>query len=316
MKMIFIFSICWCIYLHSFAQYQTQLTVAKDGTGDYTTIQEAINAAKAFPDEAITIHIKNGVYNEKVKVYSWNTNLSLIGEDKEKTIIAYNDYFDKIGLGRNSTFHTYTMLVEANDFQAENLTITNTAGQVGQAVALHVEADRVVFKNCNLQGDQDTVYAAGENFRQYFKNCFIEGTTDFIFGGATAVFQNCVIHSKSNSYITAASTPKNADFGFVFINCKLTAEPEVSQVYLGRPWRAYAQTIFINCEMGEHISPEGWHNWNNREKEKTVFYAEYGSKGAGANEDQRVKWSKILTGAEAQNYHVKNIFRDWSPDRN
>lgn len=312
-KQLLIFLATFLISQTLFAQYQTLITVAKDDSADYESIQEAINATKAFPDREITIKISNGVYHEKVRVYSWNTNLSIIGESKDSTIIVYDDYFDKIGLGRNSTFHTYTMKVEANDFRAQNLTIRNAAGPVGQAVALHVEGDRVVFENCNIQGDQDTIYAAGENLRQYFKNCFIEGTTDFIFGGATALFQDCTIHSKSNSYITAASTPSAVDFGFVFLNCKLTAEPDVSSVYLGRPWRPYAKTAFINCELGEHIRPEGWHNWGDTAKENSVFYAEYGSVGAGAEKANRVKWVNGLSDKQAQQYSVDKIFRDWNP---
>src|SRR5690606_15523908 len=160
-------------------QLAYEIIVAQDGSGDYTTIQAAIDGAKAYPDAQVVIRIKNGVYKEKVQVYSWNTKLSLIGEDRDKTIITYDDYFDKIDLGRNSTFHTYTLQVRGNDFYAENLTIENSAGPVGQAVALHVEADRATFFNCSFIGHQDTILAAGEGFRQYFKNCYIEGTTDY-----------------------------------------------------------------------------------------------------------------------------------------
>src|SRR5690606_3636718 len=208
-------------------QFEYDMIVAQDGSGDFTTIQAAIDAAKAYPDAQVLIYIKNGVYKEKVQVYSWNTKLSLIGEDRDKTVITYDDYFDKIGLGRNSTFHTYTLQVRGNDFYAENLTIENSAGPVGQAVALHVEADRTVFVNCRFIGNQDTVFAAGEGTRQYFKDCYIEGTTDYIIGSATAVFDECEIHSKANSYITAASTPEGEAYGFVFLNAHLTASEGV-----------------------------------------------------------------------------------------
>src|SRR5680860_1204352 len=194
---------------------------------------------------------------EKVEVYEWNSHMSIIGEDKEKTIITYDDYFDKINLGRNSTFHTPTFLVQGNDFYAVNLTIENTAGEVGQAVALAVNADRVLIENCRITGNQDTLYTTGEGFKQYYKDSYIEGTTDFIFGQATALFQNCIIHSKSESFITAASTPKGSDFGYVFNDCKLTADEGLNKVYLGRPWRTYAKTVFINCYMGNHIIPKG-----------------------------------------------------------
>lgn len=287
--------------------------VAQDGSGDFVSIQEAIDASKAFPPERVKIFLKEGVYNEKVKVHSWNTRLSLIGENKETTIITYNDYFDKIDRGRNSTFHTYTLLVEGNDFLAENLTVENSAGPMGQAVALHVEADRSIFKNCRFLGNQDTIYAAGEGSRQYFEDCYIEGTTDFIFGGATAVFENCTIHSKSNSYITAASTPKNIDYGFVIKNSRLTSGQNVDSVYLGRPWRDFARTVFLNTHMGSHIRPEGWHNWNRPEAEKTVFYAEYGNTGPGYQPSERVSWSNQLSEQGTENYRLNQIFKGWNP---
>ena len=179
--------------------------------------------------------------------------------------------------GRNSTFHTATLLVQGDAVRLENLTIKNTAGPVGQAVALSVEADRCSLENCRLIGCQDTLYCDGANARQHYENCYIEGTTDFIFGGATALFENCTIHSKADSYVTAASTPQGRAYGFVFLKCKLTASDGVKKVYLGRPWRSYAKTIFVQCELGAHIRPEGWNNWNSAEKEQTVFYAEGGT---------------------------------------
>lgn len=283
------------------------VVVAKDGSGDFISIQEAINASKAFPYQRVIINIKDGTYNEKVHIYSWNTRVSLIGESKENTIITFNDYFDKINLGRNSTFHTSTFLVEGNDFIAKNLTIQNASGEVGQAIAVSVNANRVFFENCSILGFQDTLYTAGEGFKQYFKNCYIEGSTDFIFGEATVLFENCIIHSKTNSYITAASTPKNQKFGFVFKNCKLTANENVNEVYLGRPWRNFAKTVFINCEMGAHIMPEGWHNWNRKEAESTSFYAEYNCKGNGYKPKSRVGWSHQLKKSEAIEYTHENI---------
>lgn len=283
-----------------------EITVAKDGSGDYTSIQKAINNAKAFPEKTITIHVKNGIYKEKVKIHEWNPNLVIIGESKENTIITYDDYFNKIGLGRNSTFYTYTLLVEANNVQLQNLTIENSSGEVGQAVALSVFSDEVVVINCNIIGNQDTLYASGIG-KQYYKDCYIEGTTDFIFGSATAFFENCTIHSKKNSYITAASTPKRAKYGYVFKNCNLTADADVDEVYLGRPWRHYAQTVFINCILGEHILPVGWHNWSKPEAEKTSYYAEYENSGPGFQPQQRVKWSHQLKANHAKKYRVKNI---------
>jgi pectinesterase len=291
------------------AQYKTEIYVAKDGTGDFKSIQAAIDATKSFPDKRIVIYIKKGVYDEKVKVHSWNTNLTLKGESKANTIIRWNDHFKKMDRGGNSTFHTATLLVQGDNFQAENLSIENTAGDIGQAVALAVEADRCVFTNCRLIGNQDTFFANGANTRQHFIHCYVEGTTDFIFGGATVLFEDCIIHSKLNSYITAASTPKGRKYGFVFIKCNLTADESVDSVYLGRPWRSYAKTVFIECKMGEHILPKGWHNWDSKEKEKTVYYAEYRNTGPGANRSERVSWSYSLSNKEAENYAIKEVLQ-------
>ena len=290
--------------------------VAKDGTGDFTTIQAAIEASKAFPYDRIRIFIKNGVYHEKVFIPSWNTKISLIGESKDSTIISYDDYFKKIDKGRNSTFYTSTLLVQGNDFHAENLTIENTAGPVGQAVALSVEADRCSFSNCKFLGNQDTLYVAGENARQYFVDCYIEGTTDFIFGEATALFEKCTIKCKADSYITAASTPENVAYGLVFKDCMIEAAPVINNVYLGRPWRKYAKVVFVNSKMDAFINPDGWSNWQGTDSFKTAYYAERNSTGAGADKDRRVSWSHQLTQKQAENYTMKNIFsgiRSWDP---
>jgi len=286
------------------------ITVAQDGSGDFTKIQDAIYATPAFPYEKVTIFIKNGTYNEKVRIPEWNTNVVLQGESKENTIITYDDNFSKIGLGRNSTFYTYTLLVEGDDFTASNLTIKNTSGERGQAIALSVVANRAKISNCNLLGNQDTLYLSGKEAKQYFKDCYIEGTTDFIFGSATALFENCTIHSIKSSYITAASTPEGTPFGFVFIDCKLTANPDAKDVYLGRPWRIYAKTVFINCEMGKQIKPEGWENWSKPEAEKKAFYAEYNCKGEGFQPSKRVKWAHQLSKKEASQYSIENILKD------
>ena len=282
--------------------------VALDGSGNFTSIQKAIDACKAFPDSRVTIFVKNGIYKEKIQVPSCNSQLSIIGESTEKTIISYNDYFDKINRGRNSTFYTYTLKIEANDFRLENITVENTAGPVGQAVALHCEGDRCVFSNCRFLGNQDTVYAAGQFSRMLFTNCYITGTTDFIFGEATAVFERCTIHCKADSYITAASTPEGKPFGFVFLNCKITAAEGLKKVYLGRPWRIFAKVAYLYCEMGDFICPEGWNNWSKPESEKLVVFAEYNNSGKGAETAQRVGWSRKLNDNEALKYIKEEIF--------
>lgn len=287
------------------AREQYDYIVALDGSGDYTSVQAAVDAVSAFPLQRVKIYVRNGVYQEKVIIPSWKTSISLIGESKENTIIRWGDHSGK---GDINTFTSYTVLVQGNDFRAENITFGNSAGRdAGQAVALHVEADRCVFENCNIIGNQDTLYAGVDSSRQYYKSCYIEGTTDFIFGPATAVFENCTIHCKKNSYITAASTPKGQRYGFVFLNCTVTASNDASKVYLGRPWRPYAQTVYINTTLGEHIRPEGWHNWNKPEAEQTTYYAEYKSKGPGASANTRVNWAKTLTRKQVKAFQAKNI---------
>jgi pectinesterase len=263
----------------------------KDGSGNFTTIQEAIDSCSAYAERPYLIFVKNGVYVEKLVVLAWKTHIRIKGENADSTILRYNDYTGKIdsvtGI-KIRTFTSYTCLIAGNNNSMEDITIANTAGQVGQAVALHVEGDRCVFRRYRLIGNQDTHLASGEQSRQYYQDCYIEGTTDFIFGAATAVFDRCTILSKLDSYITAASTIPGREFGFVFFDCKLLADNPGRKVYLGRPWRSYASVTFIRCEMGSHILPEGWHNWNKPDAEKTARYSEYKSFGPGANPSVRV----------------------------
>ena len=317
-----IFLLTLMLGLHA-QQQPLKFTVAQNGSGDFKTIQEAVNKVRDHSQQKVTIFIKNGIYKEKLVIPSWKKNIVLIGESKEQTIITNDDFSGKDFLGKDqtgstkySTYTSYTVLMQANDCSLENLTIKNTAGKVGQAVALAIEADRCVVKNCAILGNQDTLYLAKDG-RNYFEDCYIEGTTDFIFGEATAVFENCTIKSLHNSFITAASTTKEQAFGFVFLSCKLIAADGINSVYLGRPWRPYAKTVFINTEMGAHIKPEGWDPWKGDamfpDKEKTVFYAEYKNLGAGAAISNRVKWARQLTSAEAKRYTLKNIFKGWNP---
>ena len=292
---------------------QDTIVVSRDGTGNFRTLQEAIESARAFMDYTVTIYVKNGVYKEKVIVPSWVENIDIIGEDRDKTIITYDDHAN---INKMGTFRTYTVKVEGSDITFKNLTIENNAAQLGQAVALHTEGDRLKFINCRILGNQDTIYTGAKFTRLYFKDCYIDGTTDFIFGPSTALFEDCIIHSKRNSYVTAASTPKEAKYGYVFKHCKLTAEPGVDKVYLGRPWRPYAYTLFIECELGKHIVLAGWHNWGKQSNEETARYMEDKNTGEGANASERVAWSKQLTKKEAEAVTVDAIFRtqsDWNP---
>ena len=292
---------------------QDTIVVSRDGTGNFRTLQEAIESARAFMDYTVTIYVRNGVYKEKVIVPSWVENIDIIGEDRDKTIITYDDHAN---INKMGTFRTYTVKVEGSDITFKNLTIENNAAQLGQAVALHTEGDRLKYINCRILGNQDTIYTGAKFTRLYFKDCYIDGTTDFIFGPSTALFEDCIIHSKRNSYVTAASTPKEAKYGYVFKHCKLTAEPGVDKVYLGRPWRPYAYTLFIECELGKHIVSAGWHNWGKQSNEETARYMEYKNTGEGANASERVAWSKQLTKKEAEAVTVDAIFRtqsNWNP---
>ena len=294
--------------------------VSRTGAGDFQTVQEAINAVPDFRKKETRIFIKKGIYKEKLVLPASKTNVTFIGEDANYTIFTYDDYAQKknrfgeeMGTTGSSSFFIF-----GDDFKAENITFQNSSGPVGQAVAVRIDGDRAQFLNCRFLGNQDTLYAHGRNSRQYYKNCYIEGTTDFIFGWSTAVFDGCAIFCKNGGhYITAASTEENANYGFVFINCKITGNAAEESFYLGRPWRDHAKTVFINTEMSVVIKPEGWHNWNKPEAEQTVTYAEYNSTGRGSLSTKRVGWSKILTEEEVKTqYSLEKILDGWRPDFN
>lgn len=306
------------------------IIVSKDSSGDFKTIKEAIDSISQDNRTEVKIFIKNGIYKEKLNIEA--NYITLIGEDPIKTIITFNDYakkkFSNGELYR--TFNSYTVFVQGNNFTASNLTIENSSGpgeEVGQAVALYVEGGNAKFKNCRLIGYQDTLFTGplpespieGNDFggpmqgkprivgKQYYEECYIEGDVDFIFGSAIAVFNKCEIFSKDrnkeiNGYITAASTPQNNEFGYIFIDCRLIGNAAKDSVYLGRPWRDYAKTVFINCYLGSHIKREGWHSWNKELATKEAYYGEYKSYGPGANDNNRENWSHILTEKEVKKY--------------
>ncbi|MGN1375921.1 MAG: pectinesterase family protein [Prevotella sp.] len=286
------------------------LFVARDGTGEFRTIGDAIEVCRAFMEYHKVIYVKNGVYKEKLIIPSWLTNIEICGEDAENTIITYDDHAN-IRLQSTGkpmgTFRSYTVKVEGSYITFTNITIENNAARLGQAVALHTEGDHLIFRGCRLLGNQDTIYTGVGNTKVYFENCYIEGTTDFIFGPSTAWFENCIIHSKINSYVTAASTPANVEYGYVFNKCKLTAAEGVNKVYLGRPWRPYAYTLFMNCDMGSHIVPAGWHNWGNASNEQTARYLEYSNVGPGAKCAERAVWSRQLTKKQAAAVTFDNV---------
>lgn len=288
------------------------LVVAKDGSGKFTTLWDALEDCRAFMDYHKVIFVKKGVYKEKVIVPSWLTNIEILGEDRDETIITYDDHANLYIEGTKNkmgTFRSYTVKVEGNDITFKNITLENNSGRKGQALALHTEGDRLKFINCKFLGNQDTIYTGLAGTRLYFEDCYIEGTTDFIFGPSIAWFEGCTIHSLTNSYVTAASTPSEYEYGYVFNRCKLTGAEGVNKAFLGRPWRPYAYTLFMNCELGGHITPAGWHNWGKVSNEQTARYAEYNNTGAGASKEGRVAWAKQLTKKEAAKVTPEAVFR-------
>lgn len=295
---------------------QQKIIVAQDGTGNYRSVQEALDAVPAGNSKPVTVFVRKGIYKERIIVDARKNFINLIGEDKESTILTFNNHAGtKLVNGDTvNTWSSASFFVYADDFHAEQISFENNAGfTAGQAVALRIEGNRASFLNCKITGFQDVLFLSGTGVKHYFKDCYIEGTTDFIFGAATAVFQNCHIHSKKNSHITAASTTSNTPFGFVFFDCKLTADSLIDKVSLGRPWRPDASVTYINCRMDQHIIPEGWNNWKNPANETTARFAEYHSSGPGANATARVKWSKQLTDEEVKKYSMENIFGNWKP---
>ena len=276
------------------------IVVARDGTGQFRTIGEAIEVCRAFMDYHKVIYVKRGIYKEKLIIPQWLQNIEICGEDRDQTVITYDDHANIIypstgnGMG---TFRTYTLRVDGNSITVKNITIENNAA-------------------CRFLGNQDTVYTGMPYTRLLFRDCYIEGTTDFIFGASTAWFEHCAIYCKINSYITAASTPQDAEFGYVFNNCTVTTAEGADKVYLGRPWRDYGYTLFMNCDLPKQIRPEGWHHWE-KQREQTARYLEYNNHGEGAKTDGRVGWSRQLTKKEAQQITMERVFsqkREWRPE--
>lgn len=294
-----------------------ELVVAADGSAKYRTVQEAVMAVPAGTAESpVVIRIRPGTYKELVYVQREKRFFKFVGEDASKTVITYDLSANRKGLDGKpiGTFRTPTVQIDADDFTAENVTFENSAGPVGQALAVRVDGDRVVFRNCRFLGWQDTILL--NRGRHYFEGCYVAGHVDFIFGGATAFFERCHLHALGDGYLTAASTPDNAPFGFVFSRCKVTSETPAVKTYLGRPWRAHSAVTFLETEMSGAVRPEGWHNWNFPEREKTARYAEYGSTGAGAARGARVAWARRLTKSEVKNITPERVLGGgdgWNP---
>ncbi|WP_438480306.1 pectinesterase family protein [Oleiharenicola lentus] len=292
--------------------------VAADGSGNYTSLQEAISTAPLRPEPAAApwvIFVKAGTYNERIYVQRERGNIRVIGEDRDKTIVTYNLNANLVGPDGKpiGTFRTPTVQIDGDGMTWENITLANHAGPVGQALALRADGDRLTFRNCKFLGWQDTILV--NRGRHYFVDSYIEGHVDFIFGGATAYFERCHIHALKDGYLTAASTPKDAPYGYVFVDCKITGA-DGAKTFLGRPWRDYAKTIFVRTEMSAVVKPEGWNNWNKPHAEQTTFYAEFGSTGPGANDAARAKWAKPLTAADTAGLTPQKVLAGedgWKP---
>ena len=313
-QLLLLIALCLSVLAQAAKSYDNPdtIVVARDGTGEFRTVDEAIEVCRAFMDYHKVIYIKKGTYKEKLIIPSWLQNIELCGEDVNTTVITYDDHAN---INKMGTFRTYTLKVEGNDITIKNLTIENNSARLGQAVSLHTEGDRIKVINCRIIGHQDTIYTGVAGTRIFFKDCYICGTTDFIFGPSIAWFEGCTIESLVNSYVTAASTPKDQPFGYIFNNCRLIASEGVYQVYLGRPWRDYGYTLFMNCELGKHICPEGWHHWE-KQREQTARYLEYNNRGEGATTKDRVVWSRQLTKKEAAAITPEAVFsinNNWNP---
>jgi pectinesterase len=293
--------------------------VAADGSGQYRTVRAAIDACPqiTFDDgRRWTIYVRAGTYRELIYIQREKRFVRVLGEDAATTKISfdlYNDYPAPDGKVI-ATFRTPTVMLDADDFTFENITLENSAGPKGQALAIRVDGDRAKFLRCRFIGWQDTILV--NRGRHYFEDCYITGATDFIFGGATAWFEGCHIEVAGNGYITAASTPDFQAHGYVFNRCRITGAKAGVRTFLGRPWRDYAQTVFLDTEMSDVVDPKGWNNWGKAHAEKVANYAEFNNTGPGATPEQRVAWAKKLTAVQAANYTIEKVLGGsdhWDP---
>ncbi|MGD0461875.1 MAG: pectinesterase family protein [Tepidisphaeraceae bacterium] len=295
---------------------QTVLTVAADGSGDFKTVQAAIDAVPEHATTRMTIHLKPGTYKERLLFPKEKPLVTLLGDDAATTVVTFNNTHDTLGADGKpiSTSKSASVFIYGADFLARNVTFENSAGPVGQALAINIYGDRAIFLNCRFLGWQDTVMT--NRNRQYFRDCYIAGHVDFIFGAATVYFKNCELHCRDQGSITAASTPQTAAYGYVFDHCKITSEAPAGSVILGRPWRPYGATIFLNTEMADCIGPQGWGDWGEANR-KTARYAEYNSTGPGATPDKRAAWTRQLTPDEAKQITARGVLAghdNWDPE--
>ncbi len=310
---------------------------------DYPSLAAAFNALPEG-DEPITILIKEGIYHECLELA--RPNVTLLGEGPDKTEICYNRYALQLMPDgkKRGPFRTQTLFINADHITVKDLTVRNSAGsgrKFGQALALYADGDELTFENVHLIGSQDTLFTGPlpptayelggftgpkefcprRDGRHLYKDCYIEGDVDFIFGSATCWFENCELFSRKNDhfkapapgeenpiygYVTAASTPEGKEFGYVFKSCRFTSDCPKASIYLGRPWRNFAKTVLIDCELGEHINPLGWHDWGKEAAHESILYAEYASKGPGAS-GNRSSFAKVLSENEAKKYTRENV---------
>lgn len=307
------------------------LYISKDNSQDFQTIEEALAFLDTTdPEIPAILHIRKGIYKERLTIS--RPHLTLEGDPSGQTILTYDLYakMPSNDIGKLGTFRSYSCFINTHDVTVRNLTFENSSGKgtdVGQALALYADGDRLIFENCRFLGGQDTLFTAPlppkeiepngfigpkQNAprltgRHYYKHCYIEGDIDFIFGGAAAYFEDCQLHCKNtgqpiNSYVTAASTPKDQEYGYVFANCQFTSNCPDHSCYLGRPWREYARVVLLHCHIGSHICEEGWHDWNKPHAHETVFFAEYDCSGPSSDTKKRPGWVKRLTPAEAAHF--------------
>jgi pectinesterase len=291
--------------------------VAADGSGDFKTVREAVNSLPEQSTSRLVIHIKPGTYKEIINVPKEKPFVEFLGDDAATatTILTFNNtHYTKGPDGKDmGTSKSASTFIYGNDFFAKNITFQNSAGPVGQALAINIYGDRAVFQNCRFDGWQDTLMT--NRNRQYFQDCYIAGHVDFIFGAATCYFENCEIHSRDKGSLTAASTPQTSTYGYVFDHCKITSDAPAGAVMLGRPWRPYGATIYMYCELPDAILPAGWNNWGEA-NEKTARYAEYHNTGPGAATDQRVTWAHQLTDEQAGQVTISSVLGgkdNWNP---
>lgn len=304
--------------------------VAQDGSGDFTSVTEALLRLEQLPPGPVTLYLHRGIYREQIHIH--RPQLTLCGQSPEDTLLTFGLFarMPSDDIGKLGTFRSYSCLIDAHDVTVRNLTFENSSGKgpdVGQALALYGDGDRLIFDSCRFLGGQDTLFTAplppkeiepngfvgpGQNRprvngRHYYKDCYIEGDIDFVFGGATAFFENCEFFSKDigrevNSFVTAASTPEGQAYGYVMDHCRFTGNCPPHTAYLGRPWRQFAQVVLLNCQIGAHIREEGWDDWNKPQAHDTVLFAEYQSSGPSSDFKKRPGWVRELTPDEAAHY--------------